>query len=450
MGAKAVLALCTIREVFSWGEESHKATAYLAAAYVDDADALAIQRLMGWDEDPSSFADQLCGVSNWADSQGWSRARHMGYYSTNSTGGFIFHCGTWKEQNCYWTGMANWTSILVDANADEDLRRESFKFIAHVIGDAFQPLHSGRLNDLGGSLIKRVWDKYTWREYDGGKYTLHQLWDKGLFYYEEIQRTLSETSTTSEEDIVSAWQWGVGSDWEGSAKNLLKWMKKKDSRPNRQCLKRAVGSVDLTDPNFVQTMFEGFAAESALIARDFAYLEANGRPIRSDKHVTDAYMQSRTKIMEKQIVRAGAELACYIRELASILSAQQLAATTTEAPTSTTTTVTQSTKKKTKSVDPNPTETVTTVEPKAVQVSTTEGSSERQTEKVKKIVKGVKARPSETTTAIPVKDTIVIPEVKKVRMKVKSTTPQPSEFEVNQGEGSTAKIVPKKKSSSKK
>ncbi len=49
---------------------------------------------------------------------------------------------------------------------------DAVKFIVHIVGDMFQPLHMGRLVDRGGNDIQVMWF--------GKKIRLHQLWDNQI------------------------------------------------------------------------------------------------------------------------------------------------------------------------------------------------------------------------------------------------------------------------------
>ncbi|MFT3752236.1 MAG: S1/P1 nuclease [Paludibacter sp.] len=55
---------------------------------------------------------------------------------------------------------------------------EALKFLIHFIGDLHQPLHLGRLSDLGGNRID-----YNWF---GKKTNLHTVWDGLLIEYRKM------------------------------------------------------------------------------------------------------------------------------------------------------------------------------------------------------------------------------------------------------------------------
>lgn len=61
---------------------------------------------------------------------------------------------------------------------------EALKFVVHLVGDEFQPMHMGHSSDLGANRIQMVWF--------GSKTNLHSLWDRWLINY--TQYSYSEYS----------------------------------------------------------------------------------------------------------------------------------------------------------------------------------------------------------------------------------------------------------------
>lgn len=67
--------------------------------------------------------------------------------------------------------------ILKSLNAPRDEKRIALRFVAHLVGDIHQPLHSGFAEDLGGNSVDVP--------FNGRKENLHALWDTGLVELEE-------------------------------------------------------------------------------------------------------------------------------------------------------------------------------------------------------------------------------------------------------------------------
>src|SRR5690606_4909993 len=56
-------------------------------------------------------------------------------------------------------------------------KQQYLYFLIHIIGDAHQPLHVGREEDLGGNKVTLEWF--------GSKTNLHTIWDSKLIDFEK-------------------------------------------------------------------------------------------------------------------------------------------------------------------------------------------------------------------------------------------------------------------------
>jgi hypothetical protein len=318
----------------AWGAESHKIIAYAAASLLDQDDVTDLQTIMDWKTSPRQIYEQLPGIAADGDKEEWSMPFHTANYVQTASGDVKLQC---INNQCLWKGMTNWTSVAVSQASSDDMRQEAIKFIVHLMGDVFQPLHVGREADNRGVKIYKVWKKYSWPDYGYGYYTLHQLWDSGLFYYLEVQEMLSDPSSSStEEEIVDSWKYGYKGNWKNFAKTVIKALKSDPTRSEAECLAVSPGRIDANISQEVEDLVKKFAKRTAKAARDFAYLDETGNPVVSLKRVTEAYMSSRAKIMKRRIMRASAELACFLRELLAayrVNMATTSTSTTTEATT---------------------------------------------------------------------------------------------------------------------
>ncbi|KAI5010355.1 hypothetical protein ZWY2020_012492 [Hordeum vulgare] len=78
--------------------------------------------------------------------------------------------GTKGEKDmCVVGGINNYTAALQDSSSPYN-RTESLLFLSHFLGDIHQPMHCGRLADLGGNTIVVTW-------YNTTKTNLHKVWD---------------------------------------------------------------------------------------------------------------------------------------------------------------------------------------------------------------------------------------------------------------------------------
>lgn len=72
------------------------------------------------------------------------------------------------------------TQVLKNDKSNAD----ALKFLVHLCGDEFQPMHMGHPSDLGGNRVKMTWF--------GSKTNLHSLWDRWIIDY--TQYSYSEMS----------------------------------------------------------------------------------------------------------------------------------------------------------------------------------------------------------------------------------------------------------------
>ncbi|MBC7936926.1 MAG: S1/P1 nuclease [Rhizobacter sp.] len=82
------------------------------------------------------------------------------------------------------------------------------RLLIHIVGDIHQPLHVGRLDDLGGNKIKVLWLN--------DPYNLHQIWDEVLIDFQQlsytefataINYTTKQQRNTLQQQPMSFWFW---------------------------------------------------------------------------------------------------------------------------------------------------------------------------------------------------------------------------------------------------
>ena len=75
---------------------------------------------------------------------------------------------------------------------------DALRFIIHLTGDRFCPMHTAHLDDLGGNKVKLKWF--------GADYNLHRIWDEGIidnlnFSYTEFAKKLENTHAAYKKSI---------------------------------------------------------------------------------------------------------------------------------------------------------------------------------------------------------------------------------------------------------
>lgn len=80
--------------------------------------------------------------------------------------------------DCIVRAIEVYSNQLRDTSLSPDLRRDALKFLAHLVGDIHQPLHCGRLGDLGGNL--RFTCFFGHCGFPAKPLNLHQVWDSSI------------------------------------------------------------------------------------------------------------------------------------------------------------------------------------------------------------------------------------------------------------------------------
>lgn len=70
---------------------------------------------------------------------------------------------------------------LRNKNLNDTLKVQYLKLLIHIVGDIHQPMHTGRLEDLGGNKIKVLWFN--------DEVNLHQIWDERLIDFQQLSYT---------------------------------------------------------------------------------------------------------------------------------------------------------------------------------------------------------------------------------------------------------------------
>lgn len=101
-------------------------------------------------------------------------------------------------------------NFLVTALKNKELLPENkalyLRLLIHIVGDIHQPLHVGRLDDLGGNKIKVQWFN--------SPFNLHQVWDSKLIDLQQLSYTeyaFAINHTTKA--LRNEWQSEPVSDW---------------------------------------------------------------------------------------------------------------------------------------------------------------------------------------------------------------------------------------------
>lgn len=187
-----------------WGQTGHRVIGEIADTYLSSKARKAILEVLG--------TESIAISSNWAD-----------FIKSDSTYDYLspWHYINVKQglskaefntvlQNDTATDAYTKLNFLITELKNKQLAVEKkqmyLRLLIHIVGDIHQPLHVGRLEDLGGNRIRVLWF--------GDSTNLHSVWDEKLIAsqnlsYTEYVKSINHSSKTQRKQ----WQEQPMTEW---------------------------------------------------------------------------------------------------------------------------------------------------------------------------------------------------------------------------------------------
>ncbi len=188
----------------AWGILGHRIVGEIADSYLSKKAKKEIYKILG--------TESVAMSSNWAD-----------FIKSDPAYGYLynwhfinFKSGLTQEQfqgyldadtaTDAYTKINFLTAELKKKDLEQDKKLLYLRMLIHIAGDVHQPLHVGKLEDLGGNKIKVLWFK--------DSANLHQVWDDRLIGFQQlsyteyataINHTTKEQSTQWMSEPVGTW-----------------------------------------------------------------------------------------------------------------------------------------------------------------------------------------------------------------------------------------------------
>ena len=150
----------------AWGGQGHQVIAGLALAQLTPKARAEVDRLLA--QEPG---ETLVSISTWADEHknpATARWHYVNFPRNSCSYDAARDC---PDGQCLISAIERQTAVLV-SNAPDEKRLNALKYLVHLVGDVYQPLHAGYLDDKGGN-------KYQLQAFMRGS-NLHALWDSGI------------------------------------------------------------------------------------------------------------------------------------------------------------------------------------------------------------------------------------------------------------------------------
>jgi len=159
------------------------------------------------------------------------------------------------------------------------------------VGDVHQPLHVGFISNLGGNSLKGT--------FLGKSTNLHSLWDSAI-----IDKVMKDRFG-NDQDQFAAYLWSrINGDWKPQVKTWL------------SCTQNANDTSVSADP--YGACPQVWADESAKLACDYAYVQANGKtPITNNFNLGQDYYDRNLEIVMIQLAKSGVRMGTILNNLYS-------------------------------------------------------------------------------------------------------------------------------------
>jgi hypothetical protein len=211
LSAFLVLNLLMVKRAFSWFDKGHRIVGMIAEAHLTAEAQKEIEKIL-----PSGMT--LAEAAIWPDHEGRSIRDFdpLHYVSIPETASGYDQARDCPERNCMVEALKWFSAVIADKNAPIMTRRLALHYVAHLVGDMHQPLHTGRVKDAGGTAIQV--------SYKGATTNLHFFWDTNLVEletgtHEQIAKRLT-ANLTKEERLK--WQAGDPTQWTNESLMLVR------------------------------------------------------------------------------------------------------------------------------------------------------------------------------------------------------------------------------------
>ena len=176
----AILFILISTPAFGWGTTGHRIVAEIAENHLNCKAKRQIHKIIGeqklayW----ANWPDFIKSDPNWKMADSWHYINFPGGMNRNQ---FDLELKNSSDENLYKRTLILLDELKNHQNLSLEKKQENLYFLLHIIGDAHQPLHIGREEDLGGNKIDIEWFR--------NQTNLHSLWDTKLIDHQQYSYT---------------------------------------------------------------------------------------------------------------------------------------------------------------------------------------------------------------------------------------------------------------------
>ena len=200
------MLLFLFTDAFAWGTTGHRVIAEVAERNLTKRAQRKLHKIIGdqklayWANWPDNIKADTTGV--WKPTERW---HYVNVSPQSNIKQFTDSLKAQQGPNIY-TQIKVLSDQIKDKKTSPQDREIALRFLIHLAGDAAQPMHVGRIEDLGGNRIKL--------NYFGASTNLHSLWDSKMVDFEKYSYTeYARVLDVKSKEEVKTIQLGTLEDW---------------------------------------------------------------------------------------------------------------------------------------------------------------------------------------------------------------------------------------------
>jgi hypothetical protein len=187
-----------------WGATGHRIVGEIATKHLKSRVIKKIRKILG--------NESIAISSNWADfikSDSTLRYLDPWHYINIKSGLSQVEFSTYLQKDTATDAYTKINFLVAELkNKMLPLDKQAFylKLLIHIVGDVHQPMHVGRLEDLGGNRVRVMWFNENTN--------LHAVWDDRLIEFQKLSYTeYTENINHSTKQQRQVWQKQPLSEW---------------------------------------------------------------------------------------------------------------------------------------------------------------------------------------------------------------------------------------------
>jgi hypothetical protein len=174
-----VFSVISISSFAWWGQTGHRVVAEIADSYLNNKARKAIREILG--------TESIAISSNWADfikSDSTYNYLNAWHYINVKQGLSQTEFNTILDKDTATDAYTKLNFLIAELKNKQlplEKKQMYLRLLIHIAGDIHQPLHVGRLEDLGGNRVRVLWF--------GDSTNLHSVWDEKLIESQKLSYT---------------------------------------------------------------------------------------------------------------------------------------------------------------------------------------------------------------------------------------------------------------------